>query len=471
VLFLYGIAAGPLYRTEALRAVIGAEAARGHWLYPVLYGEPFLTKPPGHYAAIGLCSLPFGRVTEWSARLPSVIAATAVVFMMYGLFRRTLGERTGVLAAVLVPTSVLWLDKAPSAEIDMTLVGWVTAALVFMHRWAESEGDPEAHKLRRVGFAAGALLCVAGGTLTKWTAPAFFYLTAVPLLAWRRRLGLLFGWRHLLAVAIAAGVCATWAAAVAHQVGWDALVGTIRSEAAYRFNPPPKAKGYPWGEVVTYPLLVLAAHLPLSAFALRTLRPSAFRDWDDRCRLLLQFLHCWTWPSLLFWALVPNHNVRYALPLSPGLMGLGVMGVIGWFRGREAVSPRPASRLTTAVAVFLVCWVVVKVAFVEVVVPQRSAHRDATAAAALLNTHVPAGEVLHVFRLKDEGVTFAYSRPVRRLRDTRDLPPGALALLIRPEWEDRAAFGDPELICCMHDQQGDLLFLVKARPHVRRPED
>ncbi len=61
LLFFYGLAAGPLYRTESLRAIIGRECLHGQWLFPVLYGEPFLTKPPGHYAAIGFCSLPFGE--------------------------------------------------------------------------------------------------------------------------------------------------------------------------------------------------------------------------------------------------------------------------------------------------------------------------------------------------------------------------------------------------------------------------
>src|SRR5207253_1458171 len=126
-----------------------------------------------------------------------------------------------------------------------------------------------------------------------------------------------------LAAGIAIAVCAIWAAAVAQPVGWETLTDTIRKEAAYRFNPPPKAKGYPWGDMALYPLLVLASHLPLSAFALLTLRPGFFAHWDDRGQQLLRFLHCWAWPSLLFWALVPNHNVRYALPLSPGLMGLG----------------------------------------------------------------------------------------------------------------------------------------------------
>ena len=140
-LFLYGIDAGPLYRTESLRAIIGRECLHGHWLYPVLYGEPFLTKPPGHYAAIGLCSLPFGEVSAASARLPSVFAATLAVVLMHGMFRRVLGERAALLVALLLPCSVLWLDKVPSAEIDMTLVGWVTAALVLFSSRIRSPGD------------------------------------------------------------------------------------------------------------------------------------------------------------------------------------------------------------------------------------------------------------------------------------------------------------------------------------------
>ncbi len=490
VLFLYGLDAGPLYRTESLRAVIGRECLHGHWLYPVLYGEPFLTKPPGHYAAIGLCSLPFGEVSAATARLPSAVAALCAVVLVYGMFRRALGDGAARLAAVLLPCSVLWLDKVPSAEIDMTLVGWVTAAIVFVHRALDAG---------RHGALLwiGALLCVAGGALTKWTAPAFFYLTLVPLLVWRGQVGLLFGWRHLLAVGVAGLVCAAWALAVVQQVGWDALVETIRKEAAYRFAPK-AGKGYPWGDVVAYPLAVIAAHLPVAGFAALTFRPSFWAALDERGKRLLQLLHCWTWPNLLFWTLVPNHNVRYALPMSAGLMGLGVVGLWAWWRDRADASPQPTppegergnsgeassacrdglelrrtfpslspgggglgSARGRSVVAFLVCWLGVKIAFVEVVVQNRTADRHAGVAAAELRRHVPDGQPLHVFLLKDEGVTFYYARPVRKLADPRALPAGAFALLIRREREDGAAFGHLELVSCMRDQQGDPIYLVR----------
>ncbi|HXD88825.1 MAG TPA: glycosyltransferase family 39 protein [Urbifossiella sp.] len=447
VLFFYGIAAGPVYRTESLRAIIGAESLRGHWLYPVLYGEPFLTKPPGHYAAIAVCSLPFGEVTDWSARLPSAIAAAAVVFLMWGMLRSAFDERRAFLAAMLIPTSVLWLDKAPSAEIDITLTAWVVASLVLFHKAIASP---------RVGLWIASLLCVAAGTLTKWTAPAFFYLTVIPFLAWRRQLQLLFGWRHLLAAAVAASAILGWAAAVASDVGWNKLIDTIAGEASYRFHAPAKAKGTGWLEMATFPLLVLAAHLPLALFALRTLRPCFLRQLDDRERSLLQLLHCWVWPNLLFWSLVPNHNVRYVLPLSPALMALGALGLFG------GALPF-GSRLIRWVGGFLLIWLIAKIVFVEMVIPRRTEHHDARQTASQLRKLVPDGVPLYIHKLKDEGVMFYFGRAVRKLHEPHELPPGAYAVFIRQEWDDRGRYGDVQLVRWMYDQQGDPLILAHCQ--------
>src|SRR5262245_8299394 len=159
VLFFYGLNAGDLYRTENLRAVIAAEFLRsGDWIVPRLYGEPLLTKPPGMYAAIALVSLPFGGVSDATARLPSALAATATVFLFYWYFGRQLGRLGGLVAAVTLPASLVWLDKVPSAEIDPVQVAWVAAAILFFLRALE---DEEAGHPGVCPWWLAALLCVA----------------------------------------------------------------------------------------------------------------------------------------------------------------------------------------------------------------------------------------------------------------------------------------------------------------------
>ena len=122
-LFFYGLGGVELYRTECLRAIIAQQFLdSGNWVVPTLYSEPLFTKPPGMYVAIALASLPFGHVTEWRARLPSALAATLTVFLIFGYFHRVLGARGGLLAGLLAPVSLWWLDKATAADIHMLQV-------------------------------------------------------------------------------------------------------------------------------------------------------------------------------------------------------------------------------------------------------------------------------------------------------------------------------------------------------------
>ena len=208
------------------------------------------------------------------------------------------------------------------------------------------------------------------------------------------------------------------------NVPCDALADTVRREAAYRFAPK-AGKGYPWSEVALYPLAVLAAHLPVSAFAALTFRKRFWESSGARARLLAQLLHCWTWPNLLFWTLVPNHNVRYALPMSAGLMGLGVMGLLSLI-SREPKAGAAARKLVSGGAAFLCCWCVAKVVFVEVVIPTRTAGRNAEATAAALRERVRA------------------SRRSRRGRSSRcEAPKGRSASHLRAPLRARSSTSSP----------------------------
>lgn len=379
------------------------------------------------------------------------------------MLRKVLGEQRAFLAALALPISMLWLDKVPSAEIDMLQLAWVTMAIFCLHY---------AVKTREESAASGwhwwlaALLCVAGGFLTKWTAPAFFYLTAIPFLWARGHLRWLFFGPHLLACGVAIGLCATWALLVANEVGWSTLSETVYNEGAQRFAPKARGKPYPWLESFTFPALFLAANLPWAIPALWSLRPSFVRSLGEPERRLVQLLHCWAWPNLIFWSLPAQHNVRYVLPICPAITLLGVIVLIRWASPSIGKPEQPNSSLSRwpfarTIIWVLFAWVILKVVFVEVIVPTRTANRNARETGEQLSTLVPEGEILYLCRLKDEGVLFYYSRPARRF--ALNGQPIGYAILLDEEWKsiDPARY---EYVRELRDQQQVPIHLVRFHP-------
>lgn len=464
-LFFYGLNTGELYQTESLRAILAAEFLRGgNWIVPTLYGEPLLTKPPGMYAAIALASWPFGQVSAATARLPSALAATATVVLFYVMFARRLGRRAGWIAVFVLPASVLWLGRVPSAEIDLVQLAWVAAALFCFLRALEIAETPA---LRRFAIEwvwwQFALLCVVGGLLTKWTAPAFFYLTVVSLLWLRGRLDILLRPAHWLSVVGAALPCLAWAAAVAGQTGWTPFIDAVRGEALPRLSPAHHTRPYPWHELATFPVVFLATNLPWSAAALWTLTPRFSQLWNERGRRLLQLLHCWTWPNLLFWSIVPGHHLRHALPLQPGLAGLAALVWIAWLDGRLRW-PVPGLRPARVFITLIALWLAVKIVFVTAIVPARDGNRAPAATGRRIASLVPPERTLYLFRLKDEGILFYYGRPARRLPAPAYLPASessAYCLLTESEFQQWSGPGRAEVLLRLSDEQRHPIVLVK----------
>jgi 4-amino-4-deoxy-L-arabinose transferase-like glycosyltransferase len=515
LLFFYGLPTGELYRTESLRAVIAQHFLRsGNWIVPTLYGEPLFTKPPGMYAAIALLSWPFGGVTEVTARLPSALAATGTVFLIYWYFGRQLGRRGGLLAAFLAPLNLMWLDKATAAEIDMLQVFWVTAAILCFLRALDAEDDKVTRRLsdkvtkvlsfqvavgarsatlvpsqqpepdrpitlspRHPGTLSArlwwllALLCVAGGVLTKWTAPAIFYLTVVALL-WRRgQWRLLRGRDHLLSASVAAAVCLAWIAAAVSLSGWHAFYDTVSREGLMRLSPAHHERPYPWLESLLHPLRIFATNLPLSALALWTLRPGFTQLWDERGRRLLEALHCWLWPNLFFWTIIPEHATRHSFPYFPAIGGLAAMVWLAWLNGRLFWPGwnrwRPVLRPVPALLGIVACGLIAKVVFVEVVTPARNHNREPRAKGELLARLVPEGKTLYLFQLKDEGIMFYYDRTVQRLPSPAELPasPESIyCILDGTEWQRWQSSRPAKVLQRLNDEQGDPMVLLELQP-------
>src|SRR5262249_20546957 len=222
----------------------------------------------------------------------------------------------------------------------------------------------------------------------------------------------------------------------------------------------------PWLSVLAHAFRVLAATVPWSALALVTLGPGFARLWDDRGRRLLQALHCWTWPSLLFWSVVPEHALRHSFPLFPGLAGLSAMVWVALLTGKLRWPLRrlqPRSALVGLVGV----WLLAKVVFVEAVLPARNPNRAPHAKGEAFAAAVPAGQPLYVFRLKDEGIMFYYGRahpaegdgpPVQRLRNSSALPSSGepvYCILDEPEWRHWQAAGRTQEVLRAPGEPGD----------------
>ncbi|HMP58100.1 MAG TPA: glycosyltransferase family 39 protein [Gemmatales bacterium] len=518
VFFVAGLGQGELYRNETLRAQLAAEMLRtGQWIVPTLYGEPLLTKPPLQYWLVALLSLPFGQVTETTARLPSVLGALALLAACYAHFRSVVGPHGALAAALAMPVGWLWLEKVPSAELDMLLTAGVGLAL--LAAWRALDAVAERRRSAEWAWWTVALLCIALGVLTKWTAWLYFYAALVPLCLWQRRLGQLFRPAHLLAVLAGVAVVLVWAGLLVGQIGWENAVAQIGTEARAKFVPSHHGSGARWGETLLHPLKILAVTLPWSLWALLTCLPSWWRTLDQPTRQLAQGLTCWFWPNLLLFTLLPEHGTRHSFPFMPAAALLG--GLVWWqaWRGQldpklaaghrrlafgvgRAVSLRAVPRLVVGggraprrgaggvregwqgskvgawARVFgclIIAWMVVKLAWITVVLPYRDEARSPRAKGAQVAALVPRDAPLYLGQFKDEGVMFYSGRAARRVRDWEQLTLSTrpVYLLVTPgEWEQLGPRDDWRVLAehRLRDSQGDpviLAVVVRGTPSIR----
>ncbi len=440
-----GVTTTSLQRNEGLRARLAWELMNsGNWFVPTLYGEPHLTKPPGMGLLIAACSWPVGRLNEFTARLPSILAALTTLALMYWTVRQTFDSEAGWATVMALACCPAWLDRVPSAEIDLVQLGWVAASMVFVLHAVESN---------RMTWWLLALLSVTGGFFTKWTAPLFFYLTVFPLLWWRGQLVLLIQRPHLLAATVAGTLVLAWLGWTIASVGAEALLKAVLSEALPRFSPSHHPKPYPWGELITFPLAFILICLPASVLVWPALRPSFADPLDARRRLLWQLAVVWLGSSLLFWTLAPGHRLRHLLPAQPAVALLAVMVWQRW------------PRLRHAPLLVLLVWSVVKLIWMGLVLPSREAQRDPIGQASLLSQLVPEEETLHLSQLKDECLLFYFDRPARRVTQFPHRP-GMWCLLTQQEWDNHSE--QFEWCAELRDSQNHPLILGQVRFSDRR---
>jgi hypothetical protein len=174
---------------------------------------------------------------------------------------------------------------------------------------------------------------------------------------------------------------------------------------------------------------------------------------------------------MLFWTVIPEHATRHSFPLFPGLAGLAAFVWIAWLRERRFPNLQPANKKNTRSRVaqlfigLVVSWLVVKLVFVQAVLPRRNPARQPKEKGQQLAAWVPNGNTLYLFQVKDEGIMFYYRRPVRRLPNPEQLPSSdktIYCILDETEWRNWSTTRPAEMLLLIPDEQGDPMVLMRV---------
>ncbi len=132
LLFLYYVGARDLWPTdEDEYAQISREMLRsGNWLLPTANGAPWTIKPVLLNWLIALIAMPFGDVSEFHARFFSALGATGSMLLAWFLGSRIFNPRTGIIAALVLGTCVLFIQQGRWAQTYMLSTFFATLAIV-----------------------------------------------------------------------------------------------------------------------------------------------------------------------------------------------------------------------------------------------------------------------------------------------------------------------------------------------------
>jgi len=320
---------------------------RGEFLVPYIYGQRWAVKPSLLPWLIAGMAEVTGQVNEWSARLPSMLAALLVTLLTFRFGVRYLSLSAALFAAISLLCSPVVLQKLAIAEPDLivTLLSFGT----FLLWWNGAEGG-------RVGATrwVGCGLLLAILAMAKGPQPtAFFVLGAGGYILARRQ------WREIpgfsLCLAFPAAATFAWAVAVyrpgverdwrayMHLVGLPGAIDYLLMQSHFLM-------------VTLVELLPAVILLPF--FPWRWLRPGS----SQRASPVALALALYAIPTSLVLVLWPTSEGRYVMPAVPALVllaGFAWDEVGGWLQ-------RATRRLAVGMAAALLLY---QFALVGIVMP------------------------------------------------------------------------------------------------------
>jgi len=112
---------------------------KDQWILPNVYADEIAYKPPLMHWLTAVFSLPGGKVTPLSARLPSALAFLGLIVCSFMFFGRNLRMQEAFLTALILLTVFETHRAAMTARVDMLLSALIFWALTRLFRWEEEK--------------------------------------------------------------------------------------------------------------------------------------------------------------------------------------------------------------------------------------------------------------------------------------------------------------------------------------------
>jgi len=306
--------------TEGRYAQVAQEMTlTGDWVTPRvwMYGEhlPFMGKPPLYFWASAAAMRLFG-INAFAARLPSLLATLALLWLLYHVMERYGGKGSGLFSVMVTVTCGFFFAVSGVVAVDMLLCACVAGSLLAYFAFV---CEPSRRIRGRWSLAVFGLLAL--GFLTK--GPVAVVLFGIPVFLWTlrwRQWALLRDHRWVQGGLLFFALAAPWFV-VCEQHNPGFLKYFFINENLLRFVQHEYGDAYGNGHL--YPRgsalwMFIAAAAPWSLFALwRLYRERPFLRSLTRADERESFLFIGFLAGVLFWCLARQLLITYTLPLVP----------------------------------------------------------------------------------------------------------------------------------------------------------
>ncbi|MCI0356545.1 MAG: glycosyltransferase family 39 protein, partial [Acidobacteria bacterium] len=307
-LFFFGLSSFGLVGPDEPRyAQVAREMLeRDDWVTPTLYGQVWLEKPVLYYWGAQLWYRIFG-VSDWAARLPSAVLATALVAAVF-FFVRRFRPGAELEASLITASSAAVLGFGRGASTDMPLAAPLAIGMLAWFAWQETEQ-------RR--WLAAFYLFLGLAMLAK--GPVAPFLAGAIVLAFgavRRNFKMALRTLWLPGLGIFLAVTAPWFVAVQLRNPEFFRVFIVEHNLA-RFS----TDAFRHAQPLWYYLPVLLLGLMPWTAAVVAVVAESLRDWRSGVRdSLTEFLLVWAVLPVVFFSISQSKLPGYILPAFPPLL-------------------------------------------------------------------------------------------------------------------------------------------------------